>query len=178
MPNFSEQKNKKVDWHSTPFYSEIGGYKLQLEVVANGYGDGKDTDVSVGICILKGENDENLDWPMNSEITVQLLNWMEDNGHVEKIIDHYNVPITGRSLVLGDVPDGTCVIFQFISHLELNGNPDMNTKFIHNDELCFRIFKVNSLTGNISHAWNNYNYLFYLFQLCVHCYYNYYNNYV
>ena len=47
MPQFSQRKRSKELWHSLPFYSEPGGYKLCLQVAANGVGAGKGTRVRV-----------------------------------------------------------------------------------------------------------------------------------
>ena len=37
--------------------------------------------------LMKGENDDILTWPFKCDITVRLLNWREDKGHVEKTFD-------------------------------------------------------------------------------------------
>ena len=38
---------------------------------------------------MKGENDAMLQWPFKGDVTIQLLNWREDKGHVEKTV-HFN----------------------------------------------------------------------------------------
>ena len=106
MFNFNERKRVSDRWHSQAFYSEASEYKLQLRVYANGFGAGKCTHVNVGVCVMQGENDENLNWPLHSEISLQVLNWREDKGHVETIILHYNAPIALRSRVV----DGESVL--------------------------------------------------------------------
>ena len=98
---------------------------------------------------MKGEYDESLMWPLNSEITIQLLNWREDKGHVETIIDHYNISIANRTRVM----DGEAAPFsgtkgQFIIQSSLPYNANNNTEYLHNDTLCFRVSKVIIHTGN------------------------------
>ena len=98
---------------------------------------------------MKGEYDESLMWPLNSEITIQLLNWREDKGHVETINQHYNAPMAGRTRVMdGETAPGSLITGQFISHMELPYNADNNTEYLHNDTLCFRVSKVIIHTGN------------------------------
>ena len=58
MLNFNEHKRVSNMWQ-----------KLQLQVYANGFGTGKGTHVSIGVCVMKGENDENLSWSLHSEIS-------------------------------------------------------------------------------------------------------------
>ena len=149
MYNYNEHKRVDDTWYSAPFYSRINGYKLKLEVEANGGGAGKDTHISVSVRLMKGENDQTLMWPLNSEITIQLLNWREDKGYVEKIIDHYNLPIEARTRVTnGKAVPNAKRLTKFISHMELPYNADNNTEYLHNDTLCFRVSKVIIHTGN------------------------------
>ena len=149
MFNYKEHKRVGDEWYSVPFYSMTDGYKLQLRVDANGWGAGKDTHLSVGVRLMKGENDKSLKWPMNSEITIQVLNWREDKGHVEKIIDHYNTSIANRTRVVdGEIAPRSRVDPQVIPHKELDYNADNNTEYLCNDTLCFRVSKVIIHTGN------------------------------
>ena len=55
-----------------------------LRVEANGYGSGKATHVSVFVCLMRGEYDDQLKWPFRGDITIQLLNQSRDEGHWEK----------------------------------------------------------------------------------------------
>ena len=149
MYNYNEHKRVGDQWYSVPFYSTTNGYKLLLEVHANGFASGKDTHLSVGVRLMKGEYDETLNWPLNSEITIQLLNWREDKAHVETIVDHYNAPIAYRTRVIdeGTAP-GSWLEPEVIPHKDLEYNADNNTEYLHNDTLCFRVSKVIIHTGN------------------------------
>ena len=82
MTNFSRHKDSGEEWFSPPFYSHIGGYKMCLEVDANGWGDGSGTHVSAVIRFMRGEYDDDLLWPFRGEITFQLINRRADEGHV------------------------------------------------------------------------------------------------
>ena len=143
MYNFSEHKRVGDQWMSPEFYSGPGGYKLKLGVNANGYSYGTGTHVAVTMYLMKGEYDKSLKWPFNSEITIQLLNWREDKGHVEKTIDHYNASLKCRTRVTqGDTAPGGKCIPDFMSHSDLEYNANYNIEYINNDKLCFVISKI------------------------------------
>ena len=136
MCNFSEHKRIGDLWYSPPFYSAAGGYKLQLRVMVNDKGN-----VCVVVCLLKGENDELLEWPFLGQINIHVLNWKENNGHVEKIIDLYNAPLECRDRVTEDVtaPKGWSIN---IPSSDLDNNQNKGTKYLHNDMLCIRVTEV------------------------------------
>ena len=148
MYNYNEHKRVGDEWCSVPFYSTTNGYKLQLCITANGFESGKNTHLSVGVRLMKGEYDESLKWPLNSEITIQLLNWREDKGHVETIIDHYNLSIASRTRVIDGQTPNALTQGQFILQSSLPYNANNNTEYLHNDTLCFRVSKVIIHTGN------------------------------
>ena len=143
MYNFSEHKRVGDQWYSQPFYTGSSGYKLKLSAYANGYSTGTGTHVCVSVHLMNGANDESLKWPFKSEITLQLLNWREDKGHVEKTIDHYNAPLKSRTRVTqGDISPGGRGKPDFISHSDLEYNANYNTEYINSDKLCFVISKI------------------------------------
>ena len=61
MPKFSEYHRSGKIWHSPPFYY-MEGYKMCLSVYANGVGAGAGTHVSLGLVLLRGELDDQLEW--------------------------------------------------------------------------------------------------------------------
>ena len=83
VSNFTDYKTLNADYYSAPFYSASNGYKMQLNVVANGHSKCKGTHVTVFVYLMKGINDETLKWPFTAEISIRLLNWREDKGHVK-----------------------------------------------------------------------------------------------
>ena len=74
MDDFEEYKKNDDIWYSPPFYSHLGGYKMCLKVYANGNGEGKGTHVSVFVCLMRGEFDDDLKWPFSAYITIELKN--------------------------------------------------------------------------------------------------------
>ena len=142
LTRYSEYKKTNSEWKSLPFYSRDKGYKLVLRVVANGRGSGKGTHLSLFVILLKGEYDDQLQWPFNASITVQLLNWSGDNSHKKKTINHRTAPLEYRTRVTeGDRAPGGWGYGQFISHSVLE-SVSSDTRYINNDSVCFRIINV------------------------------------
>ena len=92
MPDFEHKKSTNSSWYSTSFYTHPRGYKMCLRVEANGLNDGKNSHVSVYLCVVRGEYDESLKWPFRGAVTVQLLNQLGGDEHHTKII-----PLTDKS---------------------------------------------------------------------------------
>ena len=86
LKDFSALKSGKRWWYSGPFYSSEGGYKLCLGVMASGHGDGKGTHISVYVYRMRGENDDQLEWPFRGQVTFELLNQLEDSAHVARTV--------------------------------------------------------------------------------------------
>ena len=116
---------------------------------ANGDGDGKASHVSMFVCLMKGENDQYLQWPFKGDITIRLLNWKEDKQHVEKIIQfNESIDIECRSRVIeGERAPGWGL--DLISHDNLHLDQENNRAYLHNDTLCIEIHKITLPTGNI-----------------------------
>ena len=144
LHNFSEHKRVGDEWWNKPFYTGPDEYKLMLRVDANGSGSGKGTHVSVYVYLMKGENDDILTWPFKCDITIRLINWREDKGHVEKTVPfNVSTDIESRKRVMeGDIAPSGLGYPQFISHSDLYYNITNNTEYINNDILCFVVSKV------------------------------------
>ena len=136
MDHFEQHKKNNDAWYSPPFYTHLGGYRMCLEVDANGDGRGKGTHVSVYVCLMRGEFDDLLKWPFRGEITIQL----------KKIEPYY----FQRSLpVHGDVPS-ECVCkptkvrsddgwgyHRYISHADLYAGG-----YLKDDKLVFCVSDI------------------------------------
>ena len=144
MDNFEELKSEGKDFYSSPFYTHIGGYKMCLCIIANGWGVGKGTHVSVLGHMMKGEFDSHLQWPFKGDITVQLVNQKEGGKHYEK------KPVELSDVTLDEYPFSRCVDrdrspgwgnAQFISHDDLY-KPDESKEYLKNDTLKFRVTNI------------------------------------
>ena len=53
-----------------------------LRVDTYGVGIGKDIHVSVFTCLMRGNFDSHLKWPFRGNVTIQLVNQLEDKKHL------------------------------------------------------------------------------------------------
>ena len=91
-------------WFSPPFYSHSRGYKFCFNVSTNRSREGDGSlFLSVYLYLMRGENDDELVWPLRAKFTVTLLNQRKDIGHWSKLIemdsfksDDYNCRVTDR----------------------------------------------------------------------------------
>lgn len=141
MPEFSRKKRNGEEWFSVSFFSHDQGYKMHLNVDANGYGDSRGTHMSVWLCLAKGPHDDNLTWPLRGRFEIQVLNQVKDKRHHAMIIvygdeipDNYAGRITGKDKadVVGED--------SFISHEDLYNNTT-NCQFLKDDCVYFKITK-------------------------------------
>ena len=136
IQHFSLHKANDKELYTDPFYTSKGGYKVTLRVDPNGYGSSKGTDVDVFMCLMKGANDNNLQFPMTGIFTVQVMNWMGDIQHFEQSIAFDDdTPVEYRErVVTGERTDGRGI--QHMSHNELTSS---NKQYLHEDNMCFKI---------------------------------------
>ena len=124
MTNFEQHKTDNDEWFSPPFYTHPKGYKFCMSVVANGCGKREGTHTSVGICLMKGEFDDQLKWPFQGCIIIQLLSQVNGEHKETKIPFTGNDPsydsVASRVLAKGrERADTASVILNFISHTNL-----------------------------------------------------------
>ena len=81
-------------YYSPPFY--VSKYKMCLNVYVNGSGSQKGKQISMYACLLKGEHDDELEWPYRGDITVEVLNWRGDHDHFKNVLslDEYDTYTT------------------------------------------------------------------------------------
>ena len=145
LTNFTKNKTENEGFCSPPFYTSRGGYKMCVEVYANGNGDGRGTHVSVFARLMKGDNDDYLTWPFTGTVTFELLDQLESKNHHKMIARFVEKSIIKRiendELALaGGIP-------KYISHTKLE-----NSQYLKNDMLIFR-FSV-----QVHHCLAKYNY--------------------
>ena len=66
IPDLSQYKRSRKVWRSPPFYFREG-YKMCLAVYPNGIGKGEGTHVSLYLGLMKGEFDDELEWPIRCD---------------------------------------------------------------------------------------------------------------
>ena len=139
LSGFESKTRMNTEWHSSPFYSHFGGYKMCLHVYANGIGAGKGTHVSVYTHLIKGENDDNLKWPFRGIITVTLLNQIQPDNHClcKIIYDESTSEVTSGRVKEGRA-QGTGY-HKFIHHTDISHTAQQNIIFLRNDCLYFSV---------------------------------------
>ena len=140
MAGFDELKKKGTEWHSRPFYTGLGGYKMRFEVDANGTGTGKGTHVSVFTYLLRGEFDSHLKWPFRGTVTIQLVNQLEDKEHRTESYDYKDAtPETAQVDGERACGWGSSV---FLPYSALGLSVANNRQYLNDDCLIFRIVSV------------------------------------
>ena len=120
VDNFEHLKSTGQRWSSNPFYSHPGGYKMVIHVYPNGYGHAAGTHLSLYVCLLRGEFDDQLQWPFNGEITVEIYNRSQSRWSKQTVIklndDKCGVYVICKPQKYRNVKWGYC---QYISHEEI-----------------------------------------------------------
>ena len=81
VADVSEKIKNDETFRSAPFFTHSFGYVASLLVTPNGVDEYKGSQVSIGISILSGPNDEKLIWPLKGQFTVILLNQVKNGNH-------------------------------------------------------------------------------------------------
>ena len=143
MAGFDKLKKEGTDWYSRPFYTGMGGYKMCLEVDANGDGDTKGTHISVFTYLMRGEFDSHLKWPFRGTITIQLVNQLEDKEHfthacvyTDAADDECSAQITDGERSAGWGKS------KFIPHSALGLSVANNRQYLKDDCIVFRIVSI------------------------------------
>ena len=131
LPGYASKKEKNETFHSTPFYTQPGGYKMRIIIDARGVYDGKGTHVSVFPELLEGHYDNKLYWLFLGTVTLELLNQLGDNNH-------------HKSDIVYDASDdmrveSNCGYPKFFPHSSLGHNPATSTQYLLDDTLYFRV---------------------------------------
>lgn len=61
-------------------------YRMCIKVYCGGSGAAKGKHISMYACLLKGEDDDDLDWPFCGDINIEILNWRGDHDHYKKAL--------------------------------------------------------------------------------------------
>ena len=124
------------DWYSHYFFTGENGYKMKLNVIAAGWDVSKGTHLSVYLYLMKGTDDDELNWPMKKRFEVKLLNQIKDGDHhsyAAKICAH-------RNKTKGNTSFWNCG--DFINHFALNEFTAGHQKFLDNDSLFFEVSEL------------------------------------
>ena len=153
MSHFDDHHTNNKCWYSTPFHSQPKGYKMCLRVDANGIAASHGTHVSLFICLMQGEYDDDLVWPFQGKITVELLNQIQDRNHHMGTVQFDSQQNDECNSRVTSVVSGTGRGWpQFISHKLLSAGmkEDKKCQYLKGDCLYFRIKKIEVHEANKS----------------------------
>ena len=143
ISDYSEKKEANEVWKSSPFYTHNRGYKFRLNVYPNGNFTGRGSHLSVYAQLMRGEYDNELEWPFEGDIRVELLNWRADKSHHSGTIplNRYSDPDGRYTSLVTDRETATGYgKAQFISHTDLALTT--NTEYLRDDYLKLRVSAI------------------------------------
>ena len=143
---FIKKKQSDMVWTSPPYYTHIGGYKFCLKVCPNGNVSSKGTHVSVYVYLMRGEHDDELEWPFEGSTIVELFNQREDKGHHSRTFNLNRYSDNDGTFTSRVVDKETAAhgygSSLFISHTDLSYNPTTNTEYLQDDCLRLRVSDI------------------------------------
>ncbi len=137
MPSFKEKQTNNNKFFSNPFYTHPIGYKVVLIIDANGYKANKGTHVSVWVILLRGEYDDQLEFPFKGTIKFELLNQLEDKNHHCKSYTHDGTLDCSKRVIDGERSSEASGVPAFICHGDLGHSATKNCQYLQDDCLIF-----------------------------------------
>ena len=128
LSDFSKRKDEFV---SPSFYTSPSGYHMNIEVYAGGCGIAKGTHISVFVCVVEGKYDAELNWPFVGDITVTVLNQLENKNHYSNEICMFDEDNSVVGSIWG--------FDEFIPLSTLDNDPIKKTHYLKDDTLYFRV---------------------------------------
>ena len=129
------------EWLCPPIYTHNRGYKFRLKVHpddACGCGTGSGSYLSVDAQLMRGEYDNELEWPFEGDIRVELLNWKEDkHHHSDTICYNHTVSSTHSCRVTNQETATSFGHLEFLSHTDLE--PTTNKRYLLGDYFKLRV---------------------------------------
>ena len=137
LTEFSKRKQFNHRHISSSFYTHQVGYNISIRVYANGSGSSKGKCISVYVCLMAGEYDDQLKWPFVGNFDIELLNWRNDKEHYKRTL--LIIPWHGVVKVTEGIFGKRCGLPDFIAHSSLAYDPTSDTEYLQEDCLRFRV---------------------------------------
>ncbi len=156
LSDFNKCKDANDVWYSGGFYSHPAGYRTTISVDTNGNREENRSHLSMYVCLTGGVYDDNLVWPFNGTITLELLNQLEDRNHKVMTLQLCGSGNSTRCAVRP--PDGGRNSqgygwSKFIPHTGLAYTSSNNCQYLKDDCLYFRVTKVDLNPTNTIKPW-------------------------
>ena len=154
MTKFSYWKHQADHWYSPSFLTYPEGYQMCIRVCASGLEEGAFSHVSVYVHLMSSANEEQLSWPLIGKVKLQLINFRGDYNHIEKIVHFTESAKSSQKVYKGSHTDkGVIGMFaegipKFVAHEDLAYNSQLETEYLKDDMLIFRVTYIEDMTGN------------------------------
>ncbi len=141
MPLFTQKKENDIEFFSDPFYTNPNGYKMVINVDANGYDEYKGTHVSVWVYLMRGDYDDQLEFPFKGTVTFELLNQLEDKIHHSASYTFMGTEASSKRVLDEEKSSQASGVIAFIPHENLGHNRTENCQcqYLKDDCLVFRV---------------------------------------
>ena len=133
VKRFHHLKNQGDCAESPHFYTSINGYCMSIRVYPAGYGK----HVAVEVWSYDGDYDADLSWPLKADVTVALLNQLEDKNH-------FSIRQLPSILLTVNMKS---VLPSSLNYSKLEHNPVKKTQYLKDDTLYFKV------TVNLNNGW-------------------------
>ena len=135
LSNFSRYEQGNEDWYSMPFCTDFHGYTMCLKVSFCHRQIGDGGYIMLELYLMKGSNDDRLQWPLKAIFEVQLLKWGAKEGHHTTTISFNDATPQECSLQVEDTERAAegvkCKNFIALDQLK--------TVYLKDNKCCFRI---------------------------------------
>ena len=139
MSDFETKRNSNESWYSPVFCTHEKGYHFRLRVDANGWCGTGDA-VAVVVSIVKGDYDDQLQWPFEGIITVQTINHISNSAHSVSQKFKFNGGGYECQRVTDETqPEYGCWCDRFIRYDSLYYNQTNNSQYLKVDCLFFLV---------------------------------------
>ena len=147
MNDFEQHKRASDCWYSPSFYTHTHGYRMCIKICSNGCRSGSKTHVTVYGCLMRGDFDDDLRWPFQGAITIQLLNQLEDRNHHTYTINFARTadPARVSRIMTGERAENGVGVLTFIAHTQLGLSAHQNCQYLANNQLKFAVLKAINL---------------------------------
>ena len=139
ISNVDHYLERNLDFVSDPFYSHPGGYKMDITVRSDTDSGARATHLCLYVSIIRGEFDDQLKWPFDGEVTVQVYNRTKERWSEETKIQlnekECGLDVVERQVGLLSSAGWGCE--KFLSY------PDLKANFVKDTNVVrFRIMSV------------------------------------
>ena len=130
-------------WQSPAFYTFPNGYKLCAAVYPHGTSSGRGSHISMYVSILRGEFDDQLQWPFQGSVSIDIFNYSTQKWDRKSAIEFEasdDVMFTGQPINIHSNPG---LGFPKWVHLD-----DVFQKYCNNGMVRFRVVKIDVFSYN------------------------------